>query len=321
MEERAKGGITQFGANLLYLISMVLFISVGYVTQKWSFHYGILITEFLLIALPAVIYIKTSGESIKKVLRFNRLGFVDMLLVILIFITGYFVATFFHLLWQAFLSLFGQLMVPDIPVAENWNEYIVLLLIIAGSAGLCEELLFRGLLMTAYKRLGEWPRIFFTAVLFSILHLNIQNFVAPLFLGILLGFVVSKTNSILAGMLGHFLNNAISVTVGFVITSMPFYKPMGPEEIQTGLQTAPLLGAAIFVGIFALILGTVMILCMKVLADRHNMNVEELEERQSISSVLKDVKSAWPLYAGMVVFAGMLLLQVLYIIQGKTLIQ
>jgi len=53
------------------MIVMILFVTVGYIAQQRDFHYGILITEFLLIALPAIIYVKINGASVKKELRFN----------------------------------------------------------------------------------------------------------------------------------------------------------------------------------------------------------------------------------------------------------
>ncbi len=326
MEEQAQGAstpsgrITQSGANRLYMVSMILFISVGYFTQNWSFHYGILITEFLLIAIPAIVYVRMKGASLKAVLRLNKLGFADLILVLVIFFTGYSVALFLNLLWEVFLSLFGQLIIPDIPVAKSWNEYFVLLLVIAVSAGLCEELLFRGVLMKAYEGVGKWPSILFTAVLFSMMHLNIQNLLAPLFLGIILGYVVHTTNSIYAGMLGHFINNGISVTLGFALMQLPFYQGIEQQDVATGLETAPLLAAALFIGIIALVFGTVMILCMRALAERHNREVEVLEQFP-LSRILKNFKKAWPLYVGLTVFAAMMLLQVLYIIQGKPLLQ
>ena len=222
---------------------MLLFVTVGYVAQNWDFHYGILITEFLLIALPTVIYVKTKGASLKTELRFNKLSFVDALLVVVAFIAAYFVAVFINVLGEILLSMLGNLIVPDIPFATDPAEYLVLLFVIAGSAGICEEILFRGFILRAYEKLGMWPNIMVTALLFSILHLNVQNILAPFFLGIVLGFVVYKTNSIFAGIIGHFINNAISVTWGYVIMNLPFYKNIDVAQVQEGMTTQSLIDA------------------------------------------------------------------------------
>ena len=166
MEAQNRDRISFFNANLLYLIVMVLFVSVGYMAQKWDFNYGVLVTEFLLVALPTLVYAKVMGASIKRELRFNGLDVTDTLLVTVAFISAYFVAAFLNLVGEILISLMGKLIVPDIPFATDTSEYIVLLLVIAGSAGICEELLFRGFILRAYERFGMWTGIIITALLF-----------------------------------------------------------------------------------------------------------------------------------------------------------
>lgn len=318
MESQSTERITFFSANLLYMAVMVLFVTVGYVAQNWDFNYGILITEFVLIALPTVIYVKTRGASLKSELRFNRLSLVDALLVIVAFISAYFVAVFINLLGEILLSKLGNLIVPDIPFAKNPGEYLVLIFVIAGSAGICEELLFRGFILRAYEKLGMWPDIIVTALLFSVLHLNIQNILAPFFLGIILGFAVYKTNSIFAGILGHFINNAISVTWGYVIMNLPFYRNIEMEQVQEGMTTSSLMGAAILFALVLPIAGTIMVICLKAISDRHpDSGCREAET--GILSVLGRIKLSWPLLVSLIIFIVMMTLEIILIVSGKPL--
>jgi uncharacterized protein len=318
LESQSTGRISFFSANLLYMTVRILFVTVGYVAQNWDFHYGILITEFLLIALPTAIYVKIKGASLKTELRFNRLSFVDLLLVIVTFISAYFVAVFINLLGEILISMLGKLIVPDIPFATDPAEYLVLLFVIAGSAGICEEILFRGFILRAYEKLGMWPNIIVTALLFSILHLNIQNILAPFFLGIVLGFVVYKTNSIFAGIIGHFINNAISVTCGYVIMNLPFYKNIDIEQVQEGMTTQSLIGAAILFGIILPFAGTIMVICMRAINDRHP---ETAVNRSGIGffGLLRSIKLSWPLLVSLLVFIGMMTLEIVLIVSGKPL--
>jgi len=297
---------------------MVLFLTAGYVAQDWDFNYGILVTEFLLIALPTIIYAKTKGVSLKRELRFNRLSFIDALLIIVAFVSAYFVAVFLNLLAEVLISMMGNLMVPDIPFANNPKEYIILLFVIAGSAGICEEIMFRGFMLRAFEKLGMWPNIIITALLFSILHLNIQNIVAPFFLGIVLGLVVYKTNSIFAGILGHFVNNAISVTWGYVVMNLPFYENMNIEQVQQSMTTQSLIGAAIIFGIILPFAAAIMIICLKAICFRYP---EALSERPEVSltGFAKDIKSSWPLLITFLIFIVMMTLEVSLIISGKPL--
>jgi len=318
LELENSGKISFFGANFLYMTIMILFVTIGYVAQNWDFHYGILITEFLLIALPTVIYVKVKGASLKTELRFNRLSLVDVLLVVVTFIAAYFVAVFINLLGEILISMLGNLIVPDIPFATDPAEYLVLLFVIAGSAGICEELLFRGFILRAYEKLGMWPNIIVTALLFSILHLNIQNILAPFFLGIVLGFVVYKTNSIFAGIIGHFINNAISVTWGYVIMSLPFYKNIDIAQVQEGMTTQSLIGAAILFGIILPFAGTIMIICLKAISDRHPETAAKRPDT-GVFGMLGSIKLSWPLLVSLLIFIGMMTLEIVLIVSGKSL--
>lgn len=319
LETQNTDRISFFNANLLYMVVMILFVSIGYIAQHWDFQYGILITEFLLVALPTIIYAKIKGATIKNELRFNRLSLIDALLVIVTFISAYFVAVFINLIGEIVISMLGNLIVPDIPFATNPIEYMVFLFIIAVSAGICEEILFRGFILRAYEKLGMWPNIIVTALLFSTLHLNIQNTLAPFFLGIILGFVVYKTNSIFAGILGHFINNAISVTLGYVIMNLPFYKDVNIEQVQEGMTTQSLIGGVILFGIIMPFAGTVMVICLKAINDRHPEVTASRSEKGS-TSIVRNIKLSWPLLVSLLIFIVMMTMEVKLIISGKPLI-
>ncbi|MGE5678298.1 MAG: type II CAAX prenyl endopeptidase Rce1 family protein [Pseudomonadota bacterium] len=319
MEAQNSGRITFFNANLLYLIVMVLFVSIGYIAQNWDFNYGVLITEFLLVALPTLVYTKAMGASAARELRLKGLDVTDTLLVAVAFVSAYFVAAFLNIVGEILISLMGNLIIPDIPFATDTSEYIVLLFTIAGSAGICEELLFRGFMLRAYERFGMWTGIIITALLFSILHLNIQNMIAPFFLGIILGFVVYKTDSIFAGMLGHFINNGISVTLGYIIMNLPFYESMNLEQVQEGMSTEALLGTAL---LFALVLpfaGTVLFICLKTINDRHPKSTEN-SRTVSFPSILRSIRLSWPLLLSFLIFIGMMTAEIFLIINGKPLL-
>lgn len=313
------------GVNLIYLLSAVLFITVGAFAQSRSFNIGIIVTEFLLIAMPALLYVVYRRGSIKREMRFNRLHFVDGILVIVIFLFGYPVALFINLLGNIFVSFFGKLIPSPIPTAGNINEYFILLLIVAGSAGLCEEILFRGLILRGYEKLGMWKSITFTATLFAMLHMNIQNILGPLFLGILLGYVVYVTDSIYAGMLGHFMNNTISVSLTFVMMQFPALKNAAAHPPSGSEQILGLFAAAILLGFAAILPGIFLVLCMKSLRElnrerRKGLQIEGAEfERLKLRNILKSPKISWPIYISFAIFCFYSAVEFTYVATGKSL--
>jgi hypothetical protein len=78
--------------------------------------------------------------------------------------------------------------------------------------------MFRGTMLDSYERLGHKKSILITAFLFGIFHFNIFNFIGPAFLGIILGVLVYKTNSIYTSIIGHTINNSIALTIGYFVT-------------------------------------------------------------------------------------------------------
>ncbi|MDR1667928.1 MAG: CPBP family intramembrane metalloprotease [Bacteroidales bacterium] len=92
------------------------------------------------------------------------------------------------------------------------------LLVIAIIPAFCEELLFRGVLITWFKKLGRnvHVSIFLSAFLFSAIHLQFYGFIPRLLLGIYLGYVFVWTGSIWSSVIAHFINNGMIVVVTYL---------------------------------------------------------------------------------------------------------
>jgi len=58
-----------------------------------------------------------------------------------------------------------------------------------------------------------WPALLSTALLFGIVHASIYRLLPTAFLGLLMGYAVWKSGSILAGMVVHVLNNGLIVVL------------------------------------------------------------------------------------------------------------
>lgn len=304
-------------ANILYLIVMLLLVLVGSYVQGKDFNTGILITEFVLVAMPALLYFLIKKQNLKQKLRINKISIAQIVLVISIFVSGYFVAVFLNMIGTIILSLFGKVVPPPIPVPQNQTEYLVLILIVAGSAGICEELLFRGIMLREYEEIGVKKSLIITSILFGMIHLNIQNFIGPAFLGFLLGYVVIKTDSIFAGMIGHFINNSISVSLQYLIYNLPFYKDMSIEQEALKVDTLALINALFPLGVLALVSGLIMVFCMKSLNGiSSKARIENTESTVYYKDIIKHIKSSWPIYISFFIFMFFTYLQISKMMKG-----
>jgi len=209
---------TVLGANILFLVIIVLFFTVGAFAQQKNLYLGILITEFGIIMISVLIYIFSQKMPVKEVMRFNSITWQQAILAILIAISGYGIVEFLSIIWVYVLDLIGDLMPSPIPPINSVGSYIKSLIVIAASAAICEELLFRGIVMRGYEVYGKKKAIIYSSILFAAMHADIQNLIGPLFLGIVIGYLVCITDSIFVGMIVHFTNNALALTLSYIST-------------------------------------------------------------------------------------------------------
>lgn len=208
-------------AGILFSITILLFIMIGYRAQRNDFYSGVLVTEFLLIMLPALIFLLIFRYDLKKVLRLNKTGAVNFLLIFCIMIFAVPVAGIFNLANLLIVnSIFGKVIVAQPPAAGNLTGLLVNILLIGGTAGLCEEFLFRGVLQRSFESFGKVRAILLAAFLFSLTHLDFQKIFGTFVLGVLIGFLVYRTDSLYSGMFAHFTNNSFAVAVSYAATKL-----------------------------------------------------------------------------------------------------
>ena len=98
---------------------------------------------------------------------------------------------------------------------------------VAVVAPIVEELIFRGLIYHGLKRnYNSFTAVFMSALLFALFHLNPWQFPATFVLGLLLGWLMVRTKSIVLAILGHSINNLLvllSVTYWEQIYAHPIY--------------------------------------------------------------------------------------------------
>ncbi|MBR5127332.1 MAG: CPBP family intramembrane metalloprotease [Roseburia sp.] len=77
---------------------------------------------------------------------------------------------------------------------------------------IAEELLFRGIVLKRATLLaGKGMGIFYSAVLFGIIHMNLVQFIYAVLLGALLAVIVVKTKKVSLAILGHATANLIAI--------------------------------------------------------------------------------------------------------------
>lgn len=81
-------------------------------------------------------------------------------------------------------------------------------------APVAEEMVFRGgvlrCLLRVFEGRSHWLAIFFSALLFGVVHGNMAQGLNALLLGLLLGWLYCRTDSVVPGIVLHWVNNTIA---------------------------------------------------------------------------------------------------------------
>ncbi|MGB3368915.1 MAG: type II CAAX endopeptidase family protein, partial [Acidaminobacteraceae bacterium] len=201
----------------LYLMLAVLFIFLGSYVQGRDCYSGIFITEYIIVFLPVILLGLATKVDMKKALRLNKIKFSTIWKTFLLSFALLPIIAASNLLVITVLSYFGKVIIPDIPMAKNVAEFLVMFFLVAISPGICEEVLFRGLIMNAFEsHFNRKIGVVAAAVLFGIFHFNIQNILGPVILGLVFGYLVQVTNSIVTSILLHTFNNGIAVVASYL---------------------------------------------------------------------------------------------------------
>lgn len=117
---------------------------------------------------------------------------------------------------------------------ETLGQLIINTLILAVAPAVCEELLFRGLMIGSLRKHGREFCVFVSAVTFMLMHGSPDQTVHQFILGVILGYIFYFTGNLWLTIIIHFFNN-------FIVLAYTFYYNItrtGAEVAEQATQTA-----------------------------------------------------------------------------------
>ena len=216
---------SQSDGIIMYAFGLVLLIYVGSLVQLKFGMAGLAMTQIMIISLPLLFayYIKS---NFKKVFNLKLPTIKQIFGAISLWIGTY---TIVMLITQLLLYLFPQSM----EVVEGLNEALFIedslllnILIVACMPAVCEEIFFRGFLLSAFRnnKKSYKSAIIITGILFGFMHMDFIRMIPTGILGISFAYAVCKTNSIFIGMIMHFLNNGLAVLISHYTANLELAK-------------------------------------------------------------------------------------------------
>lgn len=205
-----KNALSIRAANVTLFITMALVLVVGSVIQMWSFTWGLIATEVVLIMLPALIALRINRVPVLQGLRLKSLGLLPVLLCLGMGAALYLLDFNIEMVMMR-LTGTPSVTLPAGALPDSTLDFVLYFIALAVAAPICEEILFRGVFQGAYER--NRPVVMalvVTAISFILYHFRVTGIPGLIPISFLLCYVVWRTGSLFAGILVHFANNGFS---------------------------------------------------------------------------------------------------------------
>lgn len=155
-------------------------------------------------------------------LRPNPLGIGATIgLSLLAILCVYFVSDV-TLIWSIPLQRMGlDVFQASLEMPSSPSALVLSVFTTAAIPAVCEELVFRGAMLSGFEGGGSRRAMYVTALLFALLHGSIVGLPGHFILGLILSQLVVYSNSIYSGMVFHTVYNATIVVTQFLQRDLP----------------------------------------------------------------------------------------------------
>lgn len=262
--------------NIYFLIIILISVFGGIITVPiikalgiTNIGYTLMLNHVMLFLVPALIYMLITRSNFKKTFRLNKLSLKNVGFIILLAI-----------LVQPIMSLCSLISAYFFPnnVAEFVGQisdmtYWQMLLIMAVTPAITEEVTIRGVILSNYDEVSPIKAAVITGILFGIFHMSPQQFLYATLLGILMAYLVRITNSIFSSVLIHFLINGWSVTLQKLMTKLTEILNM-EEAVKQASETTITLQDLLITGtmfaVFSVAAGTLIFLILRHMTEKQS---------------------------------------------------
>ncbi len=261
--------MTPARSGLVFTIIIVISIGVSFFVSllAWrgdslqlSLFQDIALSEGIVL-LPAMLMATVCGAEVGEIFRFKKIKISTCMLIIL-----------FMICMQPLISLVNaiSLLFSDnmaIKIAEDLitqdTSFFSVAVAIAVIGPIAEELAFRGVIYAGLRRSGRLlGAILLQALLFGLMHLNINQMSYAFVLGIAWGILNEVTGSLWPGLIGHFMINIGGAISGFVLVRY------FPDALEMEYSTNDLLMSIMFDAMLTVLFtGLAILLLLKIAAN------------------------------------------------------
>ena len=190
--------------------------------QIWYVIISYLVTP-LSFGISFLIYNKVAKVSFRAVNLKFKVGWKKILIAVFVALVALFGLQFFVGFVDQLLAKLGYNLASTSLPNDTFGWFILNVVLLAVLPAIFEELLFRGVILQGLrKNFSDWLAILLSAVMFTLMHGSLQQFVYPLILGLILGWIVVRGGSLILSIIVHFVSNFTVVLLDFLQNKLSF---------------------------------------------------------------------------------------------------
>lgn len=246
MEENRKTLKVYHGIIMLILSAVCVFFVSPILGANLGL-YGTLLNEILLLVLAVALTAVVRGDF-KQVFPIHKPKLSAVFGTILLWIGSFLAIMIITMIIAYFFpeEVIGVSQGLGMEFASL--TFIISFVIVSISPAICEEAVFRGVVMHSFDNgKNKWIAIVVTGLIFGAFHGNIWRFVPTALLGIMLGYIVYETDNMIYGALFHAINNAMPLLSIFAMKSM-YSNEMFQSQMSTMTDSGiPLISIGMYV--------------------------------------------------------------------------
>lgn len=203
---------------IIYILSVLILFTIGGYVQNNFGLIGLALSQIFLVT-PPILYSYVKKLDFKTTFKLNKPKIKYLFGGLFLWLGGYF---YIIIITNILIMIFPN----SLESLEALNEalifedsFILNLIVVALFPAFCEEFIFRGFIMSSFDKCEKSSilSVIISSALFGILHIYFIKIIPTALLGFIIGYSVYKTNSIFVGSFIHFINNALSVVMMFLV--------------------------------------------------------------------------------------------------------
>ena len=167
--------------------------------------------------ITGIIYCGVSKIKISEIVYFEKNKSSVIIPLCILGLSIAMIANYFSSVIIGLFDMFGIDASSDINYEfNNAFDIIIFYISIAIVPAFVEEFAFRGVVLGILRKYSDSLAILVSSIMFGLMHGNFMQIPFAFIVGLILGYITVKSNSMLPAMIIHFLNNAISVTISLL---------------------------------------------------------------------------------------------------------